>query len=192
MTVLKYNQALVALGANLAAQKDSPIAQLQDALAKIVDQGFEIVRKSQIYCTPAFPAGAGPDYANAAVQIATLLPPSQILSALHQIEARAGRVREQRWGARVLDLDLLAVGDVVKPDLGAFQTWADLAPEQQLTLVPDRLILPHPRLHERAFVLVPLMDIAPDWVHPVFGRTVRQMHDALPSDALAAIRPIPV
>lgn len=76
------------------------------------------------------------------------------------------------------------------PDPGTWAAWADLPPEVQITRTPDRLILPHPRMQGRAFVLVPLAEIDPDWRHPVLGRSARQMRDALPEAQLAAIRPL--
>ena len=101
-----------------------------------------------------------------------------------------GRVRTQRWGQRVIDLDLLAAGDRVLPDPATQRHWMDLPEDQQRRLAPDTLILPHPRLHQRAFVLVPLADVAPDWVHPVLGQSVAQMRDALDPAEVAQIRPL--
>ena len=192
MTRRKYNQVLLALGSNVAGQKDSPVGNLSLAIAELGHQGVDIKQKSGFYATPCFPAGAGPDFANAALHFATDLPPLQILKLCHDIEARAGRERTRRWGARILDLDLLAVDDSILPDRQMFEHWATLPLDAQMQQAPDRLILPHPRLHERAFVLVPLMDIAPDWVHPVYGRSIAQMHAALPPEALAEIRRIDV
>lgn len=92
-------------------------------------------------------------------------------------------MRVHRWGARTLDLDLIAVGGKVLPDAQTHKYWRDMPLDQQKTKTPNTLILPHPRLAERAFVLVPMLEVAPDWCHPVTGASVRQMSDALP-DAL--------
>jgi 2-amino-4-hydroxy-6-hydroxymethyldihydropteridine diphosphokinase len=134
---------------------------------------------SPFYATPCFPAGAGPDYVNAAVALKWDRTAKEVLTALHRIEAELGRSRVQRWGQRTVDLDLIAIGDQVMPDAQTFAHWRDLPLDQQMKEAPDQLILPHPRMQDRAFVLVPLADVAPDWVHPVSGLSVVQMRDAL-------------
>ena len=186
----EYNHILVALGANLGGQKDSPIAQLDGAVQEISKAGFEVEAVSRYWRTPAFPPGSGPDFVNAALRARCNFTPIQILSHLHAIEQEAGRVRRVRWGARVLDLDLLAVGDMVLPDAASFRHWMQIAPEAQQNVAPDELILPHPRLHERAFVLAPLVEIAPDWVHPVLGESIASLYAALPEGSLDGMAPI--
>jgi len=188
----EFNRVLIALGANLRGQKDSPLSQVRDAVAQLAAAGLRNVVPSRYFQTPCFPAGAGPDYVNAAVQCDSDKAPTQILKILHRIEAEAGRARDGRWVARVLDLDLIAVGSQVLPDPVTFRHWAELSLTQQARETPEHLVLPHPRLQDRAFVLVPLLDVAPDWVHPVYGRDVRQMVAALDPSALAAIHPIPL
>lgn len=178
---MSFDQScLIALGANLPTGDASPEVALRSAVARMDGRIGRITALSRIYRTPCFPPGAGPDYVNAAVAIDTHLTPREILAGLHEIEADFGRERKQRWGARTLDLDLLAVGDQVLPDRTTQQEWMRLPPDERGRVAPQELILPHPRLQERAFVLVPLADVAPDWRHPVLRQTVREMCDALP------------
>ena len=182
--------SLIALGANMPVKGENPDDTLPRALRRLNDLGIAVAAQSRLYRTPCFPAGAGPDFVNAAAALRTDLHPQKLLELLHQVEAEFGRERHVRWGARTLDLDLLACGDTILPDPTEQRSWMNLPPEQQRTCAPDQLILPHPRLQERAFVLVPLRDVAPDWCHPVLGRTVRQMCASLPApdrDAVIAI-----
>ncbi len=145
---------------------------------------------SRLFRNPAFPPGSGPDFINCALKLETDLSSQALLDVLHEIEAAFGRVRKKRWGPRTLDLDLIAYDDLVLPDRRIHLEWARLPLEEQIKRVPETLILPHPRLAERAFVLVPLADVAADWVHPVTGQSVRQMLNALPSNEISEVRPL--
>lgn len=149
------------------------------------------LRKSRLWRTPAFPPGAGPAFVNAAAALDWNGEAQALLDLLHGIEAAFGRQRTARWEARIMDLDLLAIGDTVLPDRAEFLRWAELRPETAASVTPDRLILPHPRMAERGFVLAPLADIVPDWRHPVFGRTVAEMLADLPPEALRHVAPLP-
>ncbi len=181
---------ILALGGNLPSEEGSPEKTLRAALEMLDGEGIRLVETSRLYETPCFPAGAGPDYVNAAALVESALEPGAILDRLHEIEASFGRARQQRWGMRTLDIDLIAGGARVLPDQETYAEWRDLDLETQMKATPDRLILPHPRMHERAFVLVPVNDVAPDWIHPVFGQSVAEMLAALPESARKEVRPL--
>jgi 2-amino-4-hydroxy-6-hydroxymethyldihydropteridine diphosphokinase len=190
MSMNEGQSVLIALGGNMPSSHGDPAETLHAALQRLRQVGAPVDAVSRFYKTPCFPAGAGPDYVNAAARLTCLADPQEILTMLHDVEAHFGRERLRRWGQRTLDLDLIAIGDVVLPDLRSYSVWRDLPLEQQTEEAPDTLILPHPRVQDRAFVLVPLADIAPDWRHPVSGQTVCQMRDALPQEARAEVLPL--
>ncbi|MDR5653121.1 2-amino-4-hydroxy-6-hydroxymethyldihydropteridine diphosphokinase [Ruixingdingia sedimenti] len=187
---MRYGSALIALGANLPHAGRTPAQTLRAALAALRDAGFVHLRESALYATPCFPPGAGPDYVNACAVADWAGDAAAALAALHGVEAAFGRSRAERWGMRTLDLDLIALDDAVLPDRATWAHWAGLPPAEQARAAPDRLVLPHPRLADRAFVLVPLAEVAPLWRHPVTGRTVAGMLAALPAADRAAVVPI--
>ena len=172
---------LVALGGNLHSSVGPPVMTLRYALANLRLRTNTLIRRSNFFFTPCFPDGFGPDYVNGALKFNFKGEARELLAILHEIEAMFGRVRNTRWGGRVLDLDLVAFGDDIAPSMGGYLQWRDMPLEKQIKKIPKEMILPHPRLQERAFVLGPLMDIAPDWCHPVLGLTVREMYERLPS-----------
>ena len=183
-------KVIVALGGNVASHVGSPELTLRSALTRLADSALQVVSISKFYATPCFPAGSGPDYVNAAAVLSGMDDGHGILNILHQVEAEFGRARDRRWGRRTLDLDLIALGDAIRPDLETYRKWRALPLDRQMTEAPDRLILPHPRMQDRAFVLIPLAEIAPDWRHPVTGRSVAEMADALPEAEKLLVRPL--
>ena len=139
---------VVALGANLAHGGEPPEATLAAAAAQLAGEGaLSGVVTSSVYDTEPVGGPEQPRYVNAVLAAATTLSPTSLLRELHAVEARFGRVRTVRWGARTLDLDLVQYGD---PGAGTDVTWGSA-----------RLTLPHPRAHERAFVLVPWLEADP-------------------------------
>lgn len=181
---------LIAAGSNLISVAGSPTETLHAMVARLLQSGVVIRSQSRFFATPAFPAGAGPDYVNAAFAVESNHAVAEALALLHEIEAEFGREREQRWGQRTLDLDLIGFNDVVIPDAETVMEWINLPLEAQVEATPDQLLVPHPRVQDRAFVLVPLMDVAPDWVHPLLKRSVREMHDALPKADRDGVKPL--
>nr|WP_282569236.1 2-amino-4-hydroxy-6-hydroxymethyldihydropteridine diphosphokinase [Aliiroseovarius sp. S1339] len=182
-------KVLVSLGSNATSSLGESEKIIHDAIEYLTEQGLRITKSSRYYSTPCFPVGAGPDFVNAAINVDTDLPPEDLLSALHGVEAHFGRERPSRWAPRTLDLDLIAYGDSVLPNKSVLSHWMDLPLDDQKEVAPDQLILPHPRMHERAFVLIPLADIAPDWCHPILGKTVQELVNDLPDAEKKDIKP---
>ena len=182
-------QVLLALGANLPFGDLPLVETLHRALDRLETVLNAQIQRSGLYRTAAFPAGSGPDFVNAAA-LATLsapLEPDQVLALLHQVEAEFGRERHARWAGRTLDIDLIAMGNLERPDRATQSAWRHLAPDQQALRAPGQLILPHPRLQDRAFVLVPLADVAANWRHPGLGKTVAQMLSERPESERNAV-----
>lgn len=153
---------LVALGSNLVSDRfGTPLETCRAALADMERRGVRILARSRWYRTAPVPVSDQPWFVNAVAAVGTALPPAELLALLHEIEADFGRVRTRRNEARVIDLDLLSYGD-------------------RLLEGPEAPLLPHPRLHERAFVLLPLADVAPEWRHPMTGEGIAEMLEALP------------
>jgi 2-amino-4-hydroxy-6-hydroxymethyldihydropteridine diphosphokinase len=160
---------LVGLGANLPGDHGAPATTIEAAIEALNRGACRVVARSRLYESPPWPQPSDqPWYVNAVVRIATDLQPEALLARLHEIERAFGRVRGARNEARTLDLDLLDHDGAVRA---------------------GDPTLPHPRLADRAFVLLPLRDVAPDWRHPVDGRTVSRLLSALPGDAIC--RPLP-
>ena len=157
----------VGVGGNLPCPHHGPPPLVfEAALAAMAADGIVVIRRSRWYRSPPWPASDQPEYVNGVLELAPLLPPERLLDALHGIEARFGRVRGVPNAARILDLDLLAYGALVRTD----------------TACP---VLPHPRLHERAFVLRPLADLAPAWRHPVLSVSIGTLIERLAADQWA-------
>lgn len=136
----------MALGCNLPGAYTSREALLEAALATLPEAGLTLVARSTWWASAAWPDPSGPEYLNGVAIVATDLSPADTLSALHEIEARFGRARGEANAPRTLDLDLIAHGR---------------------TVLEGDLVVPHPRAHERLFVMGPLVELASAWVHPV-------------------------
>jgi len=166
----------VAMGANLGANAGKT---LEAVVGFMPEMGISPLIVSPFYRTPAIGPSPQPDFVNAVIRCETAHSVLSLMETLHRIETIFGRVRRERWGPRVLDLDLIDYQGIVIPPQGPQGLQAGLGP------IP--LTLPHPGVSERAFVLLPLADIAPKWRHPVSGESVSNLIARLPASALAGI-----
>ena len=142
----------LALGTNLGDRE----ANLQKAIDSLAPK-VRPIRKSSVYATPPWGYTGQPEFLNQVIEVDTLLQPLPLLHLLKSIEADMGREETFRYGPRLIDLDILFYGsEVVEGEI---------------------ITIPHPRLQDRAFALMPLAEIAPDFVHPVLNKTVREMLD---------------
>ena len=156
----------VAVGSNLPlAPGGSPLESCERALEVLSGGPVRILARSRWYRSSPVPASEQPDFVNGVVRIETRLAPDDLLNALHDVERRLGRIRRTRNEARPIDLDLIAYGELCR-EPGPCGAGA---------------VLPHPRLDRRAFVLLPLRDIAAGWRHPRNGKTLSRLIADLPA-----------
>ncbi len=158
---------LIGIGANLNSPiHGPPLATCEASLVAMEDAGIHVVRRSRWYRSAPVPASSQPWYINAVVEVASTLAPIDLLASLRRIENDFGRLRSSPNTARTLDLDLLAISDMV------IETTQELE-------------LPHPRMHLRAFVLLPLAELDHNWIHPVSGKSLTELIAALPPEQVA-------
>jgi 2-amino-4-hydroxy-6-hydroxymethyldihydropteridine diphosphokinase len=158
---------LIALGANLRSHAGTPAATLRAALGTLPQRNVAVDAVSAFYRSAAWPNSDDPEFVNAVASIRTELPPGDLLAVLKQTERYFGRQSAERNAPRPLDLDILDYEGRVE------------------TGTPT---LPHPRMHERGFVLIPLRDVAPLWRHPVLGLWVDALIESLPAGVRALTR----
>jgi|TARA_X000000950_G_scaffold40142_2_gene43539 2-amino-4-hydroxy-6-hydroxymethyldihydropteridine diphosphokinase len=162
---LPSTDILIGIGANLVPDGfATPRGGCEAAIARLPEVGIEIVHISGWFETAPVPLTDQPWFVNAVIAARTPLSMHDTLQGLHRIEAEFGRVRMVRNEARVLDMDLLDFGGIRHED--------------------DHITLPHPRMHQRAFVLLPLQDVAPDYVHPVSRSRIAELVASLPADQM--------
>ncbi len=150
------NQSLVhIIYISLGSNKDEPRKQLLKAKELIAEQIGRIREVSDVYVTKAWGNKKQPDFLNQVMEVETHLHPIVLIKKLLGIELEMGRKRKEKWGARIIDLDLLFYDDCI--------------------IRMKNLIVPHPRLHERNFVLFPMLELKPDYLHPEFWQTIREL-----------------
>jgi 2-amino-4-hydroxy-6-hydroxymethyldihydropteridine diphosphokinase len=172
-------KVLVGLGANSPGPWGSPAETLKRALRELERRGIAVEAVSDRYETAAMGAARQPPYVNQVALLDTSLPAPALLRLLKQIEARAGRRGGRPWGARTLDLDILDYKGMVLNWSGSGKTMprARVRP----------LVLPHPQLELRPFVLRPLLDVAPNWRHPVLQLSAAELWRRVPKRGQGAV-----
>lgn len=146
------NRVFLLLGSNMV----QPLAQLHQATEQITRQIGSLVRSSSVYTTAPWGNEEQAPFLNQAIEVQTALSPHQVMQIILEIEARMGRIRRQKWEPRVIDIDILFYGQ---------------------TVMEGNLNIPHPLLQQRRFALIPMVEIAPDFVHPKFQKTMRELLD---------------
>ena len=173
---------LIAWGANIPGPYGNPSETHKAVLKELELAEFIILKKSRLYASVAFPDPQMPQYLNGCLELKIDCKASDLLSFLKLIETKMGRQQNARWGSRTCDLDLLNFDNQVCPSWKTFNYWYKLPFEKQLIKKPNELLLPHPRIQDRAFVLKPLMEVAASWVHPVLNLTTKEMFNAIPCE----------
>ncbi len=139
------------IGSNLGDKRDNCLS----ALERLSSKGVSISKRSGLYETPPWGVEDQPDFVNMAVEAETGMSPEELLGTLKEIEKEMGREVGIRWGPRLIDLDVLLYDDRI--------------------IQSKDLVIPHPLLHKRDFVLIPLAEISPERVHPVLNKTIREL-----------------
>lgn len=152
------SEVFLLLGSNMGDSQN----YLRQAKLALQQQIGTLLATSSVYQTAAWGKTNQPDFLNQVLRMETDLAPLEVLKACLAIEQQLGRIREEKWASRTIDIDILFYDSIIMDH--------------------EKLSIPHPFLHQRAFTLIPLVELAPDWVHPVFNKSLLELAEALGSD----------
>jgi 2-amino-4-hydroxy-6-hydroxymethyldihydropteridine diphosphokinase len=154
------NRAVLGLGSNLGDRKKN----LEQAAVLLADNGSLLLKESSVYETEPWGNKDQPVFYNQVVEIETTYNASALMTLILEIEKQMGRIRKEKWEPRVIDIDILFFNDEI--------------------ISTENLTVPHPHLHERKFVLIPLKEILPNYIHPVFKKTVSEIFNQLKESSI--------
>ncbi len=174
----------LALGSNLPHGGMEPLQVIRAAIAALKDLGLDQIKISGFYRTEPVPKSDQPDFINCVITGETSHKALEILDICQSVEQSFGRDRSIRWGARTLDIDIIDYDHQLYPSI---DTWHAVADNMEATTVMPELLLPHPFMHQRAFVLRPLCDLVPDWRHPVYRKTAADLLSEQPEQDRASL-----
>lgn len=165
----------IALGSNVEATNVKKIEVINNTLDCFSKFDISLIRVSSFWESKSYPDKTQPNFINAVSEVSANLNPYQFLGVLKEIEIMFGRKKNKRWGNRVLDLDILSSSSLIIPNLLVLNKWIKMPLLQQTKVQPGKLILPHPRIQDRLFVLKPLSELSPNWVHPVLNKSILEL-----------------
>lgn len=182
---------IVALGANLPGPFGAPEDSVRHAIDALSSGDSKVIHAGGLFRSPAYPVGNGPDFVNTVVAVRSG-DVAAFLDRAFAIETAFNRDAERaagRWAPRSIDVDIIAIGSEVRPDPDTHARLRAREPHARV-LSETGLVIPHPAMQERAFVLKPMAFIAPDWRHPALDRTALELASACAQEALDAVQPM--
>lgn len=162
---------ILALGSNLSFNNNTPEENINSAYQFITNNDIKILKRSHIYKSEAYPNKSDPLFCNSAISIETDLKPEELLNVILDVEKKFGRERKKKNNPRTLDIDIISYDNLILNE-------------------NDKLVIPHPHLHKRLFVLLPLKDISQEWKHPVFLKTTQEFIEEFDAIELNKVKKI--
>ena len=179
---------VVVLGSNLPSEFGNSFETLKQCIYEIKKYlAVEPLLESNWYSSSSVLDKREPKYLNVGIRFSTNLNPSELIKFTSGLENKYGRKRRKRWASRTCDIDILLSDQKILPSQDYFEKWLKLDFSDQIKLVPNELVIPHPRLQERAFFLKPLYDLQPNWTHPFLNLNSKEMLDSLPLNEIQSI-----
>jgi len=178
--VTKHSNPIhLAVGSNLQYDNKTSLAIVRMVYDILNEHEINVIAKSSFWHSSAYPNKLDPPFINSVVEVSTKKEPLELLIILKEIETFLGRKTTSRWSSRTCDIDIISIGQETIPNLRTALLWMNNEEAKKGISTPDQLIIPHPRMHERSFVLGPLNEISQTWMHPVLQKTSKELWESL-------------